>query len=1291
MGKRTTPPSTAGQPKYIGIHGVSVVAPMSWDKYDSRNPGRKFQSIKQSWTSDWAKNRNKGSRDPTKNKTYANMTQREYELMRLGQWGAQNIQERQKAGVPVPQQTTKESYGRYQSDAEMSASGVVSRMISKTLAGQDMQSAGIASHEETRLGMNVWQAVSGQAAGKKAKEQKQKTNTDVEAVVSKPSEASEFMTIGGAIVPKSAVGQDSGGTAINTSTKTVVPKGTRIITPSLRTDSKEMKENIAQFDKFVKTTHGTHSPTLDAVKTNTIPLYSVGGATVPTTLVNVGKQGMTAETFVAGMKVETGTAQQYSAPTQIEASGDWWHDTIRYSDLVDSGTVDHPRDTPGLGDDVKYYLSTAIRPGYNVPLDVMNIAGVETPTQPTTLSSLVGDVVEGQGKGMATTDTTPQTFSMAGGVYAREGAMAQTSKYVMDDPLRAISEAPMEVAMVVLGGRAISATTTIASKYSPLTYQASKMALGDKTHTVWQGLTWKDKPLIGFQEGHLIKGFNPSQVAAKLEKVQTDTMGRSGYELSLGTGVEKELYYSKQSLQEFVKRDLITPTDVKRVEAWKEGLETTKGIKAETGAFGTKPIEGLTQEQSDYLLTWVAKHQKKGDVQAVHGSTALRPQISEGLRQEAGVHLQLGDVDVVIKAQGTEAKTIAKANKLIQDVEKNFPLDDYQKLVIKMPKNPKSHRSLTLVSSDTAPESGMVLYHGTDFTSAKNILERGFTFSKSLTSDHTIFTSTKIRMPEVFATMKNTDTGTVLKITLRKDAKILDMKKPGIYEDVSKWWKKESPEFAFDIDEGIRKYAKVKGYHAIKGIEQMSGVGEIEIVSSRAIKSIEPDITTRTFSGMSKSDIQQAGIDAAVLPTWKNPLYTLPDTATKPKKIFEIVNPNTETYGAAFGLAPYKIMAERLPKGTITATDTPVKAHVMRYQTLTNVKQAVAFQPGIDAKMMVYPSSGRTKDIVRAYWSLRQEAVKVGGERGAIITQKAENIRSLYPKISFDDFVPEKGIISFADESSTISSKLLKQSTTSITTSVISSSSLKTASAVSSLTSSSSLKTASAVSSFTPTSIGLSGVSSSAVSPIKSTSIKMPSSKTPSIKAPSISIKTPSIKAPSISIKTPTVKPPSIKTPPGKPPVKPVGGFPVLATERQAIVPPVWKTAAEKAVEKPSPFKPLDPFRGNVELSNIIGVFGRERTITRGKPGIRRIERTERFISKQRKDRLTALTVKEVKFPKKKKDTGVSYLGFGWSSKAIKGDATTNFNLSKTKKSKKKKGKGQKKKSVWQKAKKLFN
>ena len=84
----------------------------------------------------------------------------------------------------------------------------------------------------------------------------------------------------------------------------------------------------------------------------------------------------------------------------------------------------------------------------------------------------------------------------------------------------------------------------------------------------------------------------------------------------------------------------------------------TKGIKAETGAFGTNPIEGLTQKQSDYLLSFVAKQQKKGTIDAVHGSTALRPQISEGLRKEAGVHLQLGDVDVVVKPKLTDAKIV---------------------------------------------------------------------------------------------------------------------------------------------------------------------------------------------------------------------------------------------------------------------------------------------------------------------------------------------------------------------------------------------------------------------------------------------------------------------------------------------------------------------------------------------------------------------------------------------------------------------------------------------------------
>ena len=172
----------------------------------------------------------------------------------------------------------------------------------------------------------------------------------------------------------------------------------------------------------------------------------------------------------------------------------------------------------------------------------------------------------------------------------------------------------------------------------------------------------------------------------------------------------------------------------------------------------------MTQKQSDYILSFVAKQQKKGTIDAVHGSTALRPQISEGLRKEAGVHLQLGDVDVVVKPKLTDAKTLEVSNKLITDVEKGFPLEPGQKLVLKMPTDVTKHRSIMLTGSDTL---------------------------------------------------------------------------------------------------------------------------------------------------------------------------------IAPKKIFEVVNPKDKGYAGLSGNNPYKVLAEKLPRQTITFTDFPVKGKVMRYQTLTNVKQAI--------------------------------------------------------------------------------------------------------------------------------------------------------------------------------------------------------------------------------------------------------------------------------------------------------------------------------------------------------------
>ena len=84
MSQRTEPESNVGQPKYVGIHGVSVLAPMSYDKYNTAGSGRSpsaFTQVRQGWRRDWGRNRNLGDRNPKKNQAYANMSQREYELM----------------------------------------------------------------------------------------------------------------------------------------------------------------------------------------------------------------------------------------------------------------------------------------------------------------------------------------------------------------------------------------------------------------------------------------------------------------------------------------------------------------------------------------------------------------------------------------------------------------------------------------------------------------------------------------------------------------------------------------------------------------------------------------------------------------------------------------------------------------------------------------------------------------------------------------------------------------------------------------------------------------------------------------------------------------------------------------------------------------------------------------------------------------------------------------------------------------------------------------------------------
>lgn len=198
---------------YAGAYGVAVVTP---SPHFSTGRGGPMRGIIQSWGREWGIERSKQG-SPWRVGD-SSQSQRNFTLMKLGQWGAQNIINRRKAGIPVPKRHTTEHFGRYTSGAEMSASGVVSRMVAKTLAGVEMMEASKQAQMETRYGMQYYAAVKGQAT---AKQQRETRIATAKAV----AEKKDTMIVGGAVVLRSMVGQDTvsddglvTGTGVGTST-----------------------------------------------------------------------------------------------------------------------------------------------------------------------------------------------------------------------------------------------------------------------------------------------------------------------------------------------------------------------------------------------------------------------------------------------------------------------------------------------------------------------------------------------------------------------------------------------------------------------------------------------------------------------------------------------------------------------------------------------------------------------------------------------------------------------------------------------------------------------------------------------------------------------------------------------------------------------------------------------------------------------------------------------------------------------------------------------------------------
>ena len=117
---------------------------------------------------------------------------------------------------------------------------------------------------------------------------------------------------------------------------------------------------------------------------------------------------------------------------------DLWNN-FQYASAVDSGEVIHPRETPTLTDDVRYYANVMNRPLVNLGASVVNLTqDKQVPIYQTGSERLIGgtinDVVEGQ----------PLKGTGVTGTY----------NYVKQDPLRTVLELPAEALMWVAGGKA---------------------------------------------------------------------------------------------------------------------------------------------------------------------------------------------------------------------------------------------------------------------------------------------------------------------------------------------------------------------------------------------------------------------------------------------------------------------------------------------------------------------------------------------------------------------------------------------------------------------------------------------------------------------------------------------------------------------------------------------------------------------------------------------------------------------------------------------------------------------
>lgn len=689
-------------------------------------------------------------------------------------------------------------------------------------------------------------------------------------------------------------------------------------------------KDLATAEKFIKRTEGSYLKEVQGPRKETYlsPYVQTAFYTFDDLI------GPKRDTPIAGGSLEfiygsqTKIAAEREPGNILQNFGASLYNTLRYYDLVEAGEIKKPEGLAYL----PYYSSKGLSVLYNIPLNLMG----DTKTTPTLSDTAFDTGYQLVTKGKTTTHDP-------------------IGDYIRKDPIGTLVQLPAEALLWKTGSKTIEYGSKFAKAYSPIRYESKKILTSEgTTSSIIRSITISGKPVVSVQEGTIVKGFNPAKIP--YEKINVAT--REGFEASLGSGIEKSIFYSPKALSSQVSRGIIPDIAKTRAEAWVSGVEQSRGIVSKGGLVGETPFEGLTAKQTKSIFDVTKAEQK--NIEEIHGSLATRAAVPESIQKEAGSALLPKDIDIIPKGKNLP-KT---ADELIQKYARSFPLEPGQKLRIKnLGGKEDDNRALELIGKTESIESGQTVYHGTTLENASRILKEGFRFDKSLTSEGTIFAgATK---EESYSHLPG-----LLKITLKKDVKVFDVnlqKDPMLPNDV------------------LRRMAREGKYDIIKNMMQGFD-NEIEIINIGAIKTVE---SVKNITGK-----------------WTNPnLKTI--GSEEPRKIVEVVLRKSEESKYGIGKGD-RILNVRIPSKPTKLKDWGVKIATGDYQLLTNVKQALAYQKGTTTTFDIYTSSGRSKDIVRGYWNLRGKAVFAGGEKGERLTKQAEYIRSLYPGLDWGKAEPEK-------------------------------------------------------------------------------------------------------------------------------------------------------------------------------------------------------------------------------------------------------------------------------------------